>query len=420
MTDSAAEPAFSEALKQTLSPLPNGNWQLTVTPDAGWLHDTARVYPVLVDPTVVVVGIAPIDANAQDVMVDQASPTTNYGGASAFTAGKNSTGKRKDDLLSFPDMDSIPSDSVVLDASLQLEALTRYSALTTELHHNAATWDQATATWNTAPGSSQEVWSTNATITNDTTWNWGLTELVREWLTGKIINFGLRVTSTDANSQTRSFFSSYTTTCPVSRAHCRPQLSINYVPATRLGLSSLWSYAPHDFGGGTNGAVNLSTGNLVVTHGSGATPARGFTVDLTFTYNSQDAAGQGSLYGEGWSFSQAPRVGELSSGNGLYITDRTGASYRIYTKQQDSGGTRTYEEVALSRHRHQRHGSPPTDPSRIYTITSDTGNGSEFYDANGRLTRREDRNGNFLTYAYDANGKLTTITDVASRTTTLE
>ena len=51
MVDSAAEPATSTAVDYALIQY-GDRWMLTVTPDAGWLANSARVYPVRIDPTI--------------------------------------------------------------------------------------------------------------------------------------------------------------------------------------------------------------------------------------------------------------------------------------------------------------------------------------------------------------------------------
>lgn len=189
---------------------------------------------------------------------------------------------------------------------------------------------------------------------------------------------------------------------------------------SRLGLDRLWTYTSQEHGGGNTSYVNVSNGNVVVQHRGGAIPALGFDVDLTHTYNSQDSYGRnkatpdaGAWYGEGWSFAMDLRLIELDGGSTVVFKDGTGM-LRAYT----SNGDGTYARQLSYGYTLVRTATNPAD--RLYTLTSDVGAIQHFFNAAGQRTRVQDRNGNFLTFGYDTSGRLTTITDRASRTTTLE
>lgn len=48
--DSAADPSVSNALQLSVDKVSDGRWTVTLRPDAAWLSDPARVYPVSIDP----------------------------------------------------------------------------------------------------------------------------------------------------------------------------------------------------------------------------------------------------------------------------------------------------------------------------------------------------------------------------------
>ena len=50
MADAKGE--FSDAIKVTLAETEEGSWRYTLIPDASWLEDTGRTYPVTIDPTI--------------------------------------------------------------------------------------------------------------------------------------------------------------------------------------------------------------------------------------------------------------------------------------------------------------------------------------------------------------------------------
>jgi hypothetical protein len=69
MTDSAQQPAYTEAVAYQLTPTATG-WTLTVTPSHDWLTDPARVFPVVIDPTL-------SQSVARDCWVGEENPTTS-------------------------------------------------------------------------------------------------------------------------------------------------------------------------------------------------------------------------------------------------------------------------------------------------------------------------------------------------------
>jgi RHS repeat-associated protein len=132
------------------------------------------------------------------------------------------------------------------------------------------------------------------------------------------------------------------------------------------------------------------------------------------------ASNAAAVYGEGWSFSQSLRLTEVDSGNAVIFKDGSGGSNRVYAFDEDSGSTRSYVRPLYYDWTLTKDiGSPPADANKVFKLVSDSGGYTLYFDADGKLTRQEDRNGNYLTYSYTS-GKLTTITDRASRTTTLE
>ncbi|MCX6022250.1 MAG: DNRLRE domain-containing protein, partial [Chloroflexi bacterium] len=199
-----------------------------------------------------------------------------------------------------------------------------------------------------------------------------------------------------------------------------------------------WNNRPgneKNYGGGATSQVNLSTGNLVVQHVDSSIPARGVDVSVVHTYNSQDIYGTadesgnpnafddaGDYFGAGWTMSYNVRLVEYDSGNAVRIKDGTG-QWRVYYKDTDTGNTRTYKRPLYFGHTLTKDlATPPADANKVFTFTTENGLTRHFFTAGGLLTKIQDRpngNGNALTFTYDGNGKLTTITDMASRTTTL-
>ncbi len=428
MTDSSG--AESPSVTETLSSVGQGRMQLVVTPDQSWLSDPSRSFPVVLDPSVEQVSYQPDEGVGQDVTVNQDYPGTNYDYQSQLQVGKKATGSKWDTLVQFPELDSVPQDSVVVDATLELYGYSGQSGMAMEAHANLGPWSDSTVTWNSAPSITSAVYASASSVASG--WNnLGLTDLVRSWVRGDLGDYGVRLTSTGDNGLQTAFTSSRSTT-----ASQRPKLVVDYVPAGRYGLDGHLTYAAEqDYGGGTSSQVEVSTGDLVLSHDDGSIGARGFGVDLTSTYNSQDPYGQtayydneGANYGEGWTFSENQRLYEIDSGKAVVFKDGSGGADRVFVVSGTSGTTQSYYSPIYYDYTLTKDLSSSADPKRIYTLRPLSSRLSLYFDGGGKLRHIEDGNGNYLDYSYDTDstnisdpsGKLTQITDVAGRKTTFE
>ncbi|MCX6023404.1 MAG: DUF6531 domain-containing protein [Chloroflexi bacterium] len=211
----------------------------------------------------------------------------------------------------------------------------------------------------------------------------------------------------------------------------RPYIEVIYQEppkdvTSRIGVDSHWTYGPmQSYGGGATSQVNLTTGNLVVQQVSTTIPARGFDVSIVHTYNSQDTPGAldetqdaaastdpADYFGAGWTMSYNIRLLEYNSGNSVRLKDGTGRS-RIYTKVSDTADTRTYIHPLYYGFTLTKDLSSPA-ADKVFTLTADQGLTQYFFDADGKLTKIQDRpngNGNYLAFTYTS-GKLTRITDL--------
>jgi RHS repeat-associated protein len=381
---------------------------LTLEPSLAWLQDSARVYPVLLDPTLQTATTNPQEAAAKDTYINQASTSTNYGSATTFTVGKDSVANQQDALLWFDPMSTIPQYSRIVRATLKLYASSGTASMPVNVYANLSTWDEGTVNWSSAPTrGSINYHSLNSTVPG---WNtYSVAALVQRWSNGETANYGMRLQSGGANSQSVVFHSSGGTN--------RPEMQVTYISPTRYGLNGLWTYTNYEYGGGNVSYVNVASGNLVFQHRGGSIPARGFDVDLTHTYNSQDATS--GAYGERWTFSHDLRLFEVDNGNAVVFKDGTGDESRVFIKTSDSGGIRDYS-APLNYGFELTKELNPSYIERTYTLTATDGGMKFYFDDTGRITRREDRNSNLLEYRYDTNSRIDRITDMAGRHTSLE
>jgi hypothetical protein len=120
MIDAKDDPAspygkqWSAAVTQTLTHQP-GEALVTVRPDAAWLASPARVYPVVVDPTI---KVQQLPGEALDAMVVSDQAATNFGSDWRLGAGTTRTSIDRS-LVQF-DLKTIPSGTQIDAADLRL------------------------------------------------------------------------------------------------------------------------------------------------------------------------------------------------------------------------------------------------------------------------------------------------------------
>ncbi|MFI0977155.1 DNRLRE domain-containing protein [Streptomyces sp. NPDC021093] len=152
-------------------------WRLTVTPDAAWLADPARQYPVTVDPTLTV---APLPGQSQDTMVLSDTPEENFGASWKMSVGRTGAGVARS-LLKFP-LDQIPAGTKIDSARLglyfdQVHASNAYD-VPLAAHRATGAWDESTATWKNTNALVGEVSGTSVQADPGTA---GSTAAVGEW-----------------------------------------------------------------------------------------------------------------------------------------------------------------------------------------------------------------------------------------------
>jgi RHS repeat-associated protein len=152
-------------------------WRLTVTPDAAWLADPARQYPVTVDPTLTV---APQPGQSQDTMVLSDTPEENFGTSWKMSVGRTGNGVARS-LLKFP-LDQIPAGTKIDSARLglyfdQVHASNAYD-VPLAAHRATGAWDESTATWTNTNALVGEVSGTSVQADPGTA---GSTAAVGEW-----------------------------------------------------------------------------------------------------------------------------------------------------------------------------------------------------------------------------------------------
>jgi len=211
MYDSAG--AESSGLRYTQVEAHSGKVSLTLEADAAWLADPARVYPVVIDPTIV---IQPDPASGMDSYVSglQGSTSTNYGGETEIRVGNATVSGNHAvyrSLLKF-NLSSIPK-SLITDARLGVyksygSAVSARNVdfalhtVTTQWLEGEVTWAKATqaTAWAAVGGDFVEQPVCTMTINADSSVGWytspgpessTLASVVSSWVNGNSVNCGL-------------------------------------------------------------------------------------------------------------------------------------------------------------------------------------------------------------------------------------
>src|SRR5262249_51098531 len=124
---------------------------VTVTPDAGWLHQRTRRFPVVIDPTI---NIAPQPGQAQSTVISSDTPGTAYGSGWPLSVGTTATGAMRS-LLQFAMPTTIPNGTQIDSADLRLYRDQSFgsspASQTIEVHQATGPWDSS-STWTSASG----------------------------------------------------------------------------------------------------------------------------------------------------------------------------------------------------------------------------------------------------------------------------
>ena len=187
--------ARSSAISLTAVTASSGT-TVTLKADQAWLTNSARKWPVTIDPTLIL-------ADVQNCYINAGSPTTNFCAGTTLNAGFDGTNASRA-LVQF-NLQSVPSTDTVVSAKLLLFLGSASTSTATSLgvYQLTRTWTTG-ATWNTyngtnswtSPGgdfSGTAAATTNGIAATGVWYNWSPTALVQGWVNGTIANDGLIV-----------------------------------------------------------------------------------------------------------------------------------------------------------------------------------------------------------------------------------
>lgn len=243
MFDSTGE--LSEDIEVALIAKGTGCYILTMTPDASWLGDPSRVYPVVIDPYV---SPSSAKSNIIDNYVLQYDDAQNSSLDRLYIGKKNGLTARA--YIRFQAMPYIPATATIDMAHFRLE-LTSGTSTTNSIdvyQVTGDTWDSSTITWSNKPAAKTIICSSASARTDSNgklMYYISCVNGVRSWYSGSVTgnksNYGfmIRYTSESINDYNAVY------SADTSTASQRPSLSIHYTPPASTQTTIVWPTPGH-------------------------------------------------------------------------------------------------------------------------------------------------------------------------------
>ena len=207
----------SENVQLTCESIKNG-YEITISADAAFLNATDTVYPVVIDPSIMVTGY---DVTF-DTCVDQEYPTSNYYlSENLWTGGALGTNAMRT-YMKYTLPTGISASQVTSAYVYLLKK--EHQAPTIRAYRVTSDWSSSAITWNSKPAYTTTYASGVATNTTGNWYGLNVTTLVKYWLNGTYPNYGmvLKEPSESDSAQKTKFYSSD------APSPNKPELVINY------------------------------------------------------------------------------------------------------------------------------------------------------------------------------------------------
>jgi RHS repeat-associated protein len=285
--NTAGDPAYSDAVRYELERKGLG-WRIDVVADQAWLADSARVYPVKIDPTT----YYDWQTYNYDSYVTSQYPSTNYGYSTDLKTGRvdsSSTGINRSFVK--PWLDPILGKGYsVLSAKLELYCYWKYFHTTSakiRVATVAGSWSEGGITWNNQPSS---LYVTDASVSEGARAYWDVTEPVKEMVLGESTNYGFRLYAENEGTDLTYWCKFYSLDSGDSRI---PYLSIKYTTApkativapaidTPVSSAAATIHAHWNYSDGL-GKKQVKAQVQVATTATDAAPVQDVTVDTSAT-----------------------------------------------------------------------------------------------------------------------------------------
>lgn len=199
--DSAS--SYTEALKYEIAEKDKNSTLVKVVLDVSYLKDESRMFPILIDPSIMVTGAS----KTYDTYVSSKKPTNNYYMYNWLRTGRDDPYGIRRTYIKF----NIPSSvsKYISSASIYMK---KYSGSDPNVraYRVATDWNSSDLTWNNKPSYADEYSSKPATSKSNNWCSFDVTRLVSLWQKGVFPNYGFLIRDSVENSTSHwtTFYSS--------------------------------------------------------------------------------------------------------------------------------------------------------------------------------------------------------------------
>ncbi len=244
MYDSAS--SMSQNITVELRNIRAGQYLVKITPDATWLNDPSRVYPVVIDPDVTV---NRAHANIIDNYVLEGSGVQNLNSSLMYIGNYGGNAARI--FLRYATLPTLPDGATILNATqtFYFNAGTTTASTANAYKVTGGSWSSGTISWNNMP-SADTLIASNISHNNCSNYTFNCTGAVQSWYSGSSNNgIMLRYTDETVNDFNCLYSADY------SVESKRPLLSIRYDAPTQeivwpvpgyYNISSEWGYRTYN------------------------------------------------------------------------------------------------------------------------------------------------------------------------------
>lgn len=262
----------------------DGGWLLTYTPDAKWLGDEGRKWPVTIDPSV---QTGRSYSNIYDTYV-QTDSWSNYGTSTLLRVGHTSDTVYQKTFVRIGSLATLPEGSIVTKADFKMYRNSSYNtaaAFRTGIYKITSSWSETALNCTNMPSYDPMIldWAFHDNNTDGYV-NWDITGLVSDWYSGAASNYGVMVALHDVDSNiyaSQVFFSCDNT----SLTSQMPYIEISYESSI---ASAAQSTRQMDVGRAGTVSINDFTGGLTLDRSDISIDGNVMPVEIRMIYNSAE------------------------------------------------------------------------------------------------------------------------------------
>ena len=383
------------------------HYELELVLDSKWLSSKDTIYPVIIDPTIIITG----PATVHNTFIYPGDTGINKTGLGYLIAGVqriNSNNRTNRALIKF-DLPVLGTGSEVINATLIMESYqaASYPAADklSEIHRVTENWNAANANWTTMNNKYDDrveaIYYAHRFFPNAPLAPMipgYITELVKKWYTGTP-NYGIMLKVPDESVYVDDNYPMFYSSGNGVLLPQAPVLEIEYF--NQNGLESYLNYQSQPFVIGTT-HINSYNGNLTGIFDLGSTIGGKLPASVGLVYNTNDVVlNNTTVYGKGYKLTLDQTV-KVWTVNNLYLEylDEDGTLHYFF-----NNGNEYHDESGKNR--------IIIEENDKFIMKNPQGNEMIFIKKSGigYLSEIKDVKSNVITITRDANNVITQITD---------